>query len=122
MTPLQRYIEAWTANDPDAIASAVADECVITECYGPVYRGRDRVHQWARAWLDAGGRVHSWTITDSFTSDDHEAAQWIFECTWKGSRDTFEGCTIATATSGLICSLREYQTTAPLYDWAGTWQ
>lgn len=122
MTTLQRYIDAWIANDPDAIAATVAADCIIIECYGPIYRGRERVRQWASAWFDAGGLVHAWTVTDHFTAQDREAAQWVFQCTWEGNRHEFEGCTIATTTRDLVVSLREYQTTAPLYEWSGTWK
>ena len=122
MTPLERYIDAWVKNDTTAITDAVVDDCVITECYGPVYRGRDRVRQWAEAWFGAGGVVHAWTITDRFGSADREAAQWRFDCTWQGHRDAFEGSTVATTRDGLITSLREYQTTASLYDWTGRWR
>ncbi|MBO0813127.1 MAG: nuclear transport factor 2 family protein [Microlunatus sp.] len=122
MTPLQRYIDAWVGNDAAAIADAVFEDCVIIECYGPVYRGRGRVRQWAQAWFDAGGVVHSWAVTDHFATGDREAAQWRFECTWQGTRDAFEGSTIATVRGDLIASLREYRTTAALYEWSGTWR
>ena len=40
MSALTEYIDAWIANDADRVAAAVAEDCIITECYGPVYRGR----------------------------------------------------------------------------------
>lgn len=122
MLVLTRYIGAWAANDVEEIAASVAESCVIAECYGPVYRGRERVRQWATAWFAAGGIVHTWTITDHFEAGDRESAQWIFEFSWGGTRSSFEGCTISTSTDGRIASLREYQTTAELYDWTGTWR
>lgn len=121
MSALTNYMEAWVANDADLIAGAVTENCVVTECYGPVYRGRDRVSQWAREWFAAGGIVHRWEITDHFVSEDREAVQWRFECTWDGKRSEFEGATIARVSEGLILELREYETSAPLYDWQGTW-
>jgi hypothetical protein len=122
MSALTRYIEAWVANDVDKIAESVAESCVIAECYGPVYRGRERVREWATAWFAAGGIVHTWTVTDRFEADGRESAQWAFECTWRGIRSSFEGCTISSSTDGRIESLREYQSTAALYDWTGTWR
>lgn len=122
MSPLTDYIDAWVANDAARIATAVAEDCVITECYGPVYRGRDRVRRWAQAWFAAGGIVHRWEVNDHFVADDREVAQWTFECTWEGQRSTFDGATVARTTDGLILDLREYQTTAPLYDWHGIWR
>lgn len=122
MTALTEYMEAWVAGDPARIAGAVEEGCVVTECYGPVYRGRDRVREWADAWFSAGGLVHAWILTDHFSGQDREAAQWVFECTWKGERGTFEGATIARYDHGLISELREYETSAPLYDWEGSWR
>ena len=122
MSALTAYIDAWVANDADRIVDAVAEDCVITECYGPVYRGRTWVRRWATEWFAAGGAVHRCDVTDHFVAADREVAQRIFECTWDGRRSAFEGATIARITSGLIAELREYQTTAPLYDWQGTWR
>lgn len=122
MSALTRYIEAWAANDVEKIADSVAESCIITECYGPVYRGRERVREWATAWLKAGGIVHAWTITDHFEAGGRESAQWVFECTWDGTRSSFEGCTISSSADERITSLREYQTTAELYDWTGKWR
>ena len=122
MTPLLNYIDAWAANDADRIAAAVAAESVVTECYGPVYRGREKVRQWATEWFQAGGIVHRWTITDHFIADDREATQWEFECTWQGNRSSFEGASMSRSANGLILELREYQTTAPLYEWNGSWR
>lgn len=122
MSALMRYIEAWVASDPDRIAESVTESRVIMECYGPVYRGRERVREWAQAWFAAGGIVHSWSVTDHFGVDVRESTQWVFDCTSGGKRASFEGCTISSSANGLILSLREYQTTAKLYDWTGAWR
>lgn len=122
VSALADYADAWIAADIDRLAALVAEDCVITECYGPVYRGRERVRQWAEAWFGAGGVVHRWDTHDHFAADDREAAQWTFECTWAGERSTFDGATVARVRDGLVLELREYQTTAPLYDWSGTWR
>lgn len=122
VTALTEYIEAWIANDAARIADAVTEDCVVTECYGPVYRGRPCVRRWADAWFAAGGVVHGWTVRDHLVADDREVAQWTFTCTWNGEQSTFDGATIARVSSdGLIAELREYQTTAALYDWDGVW-
>jgi ketosteroid isomerase-like protein len=122
MTALTEYIDAWIAGDVERIAHAVAEDCVVTECYGPVYRGRGRVRQWARTWFEAGGVVHRWDVADRFVSGDREVAEWTFECTWQGERGVFDGATMARSAAGAILDLREYQTTAPLYDWRGVWR
>lgn len=122
MSVLTGYFEAWVANDPDKIAECVSESCVITECDGPVYRGRERVREWAETWFAAGGIIHAWTVTDHFEAGNRESAQWVFECTWEGTRSSFEGSTVCTSANGLVESLREYQSTAELYDWTGTWR
>jgi len=122
MSALTEYIDAWVAGDAERIAATVAEDCVITECYGPVYRGRDWVRRWAQEWFGAGGIVHRWEITYHLIADDREVAQWTFEYTWEGERNTFDGTTVARVADDVIIELREYQTTAPLYDWHGTWR
>lgn len=119
MSALVRYMEAWLANDPSRIAEAVAEDCTIIECYGPVYRGRSRVRECAEQWRASGGIVHGWSLTDHIVVGDREAAQWTFECTWGGIRSSFDGATMARSTNGLILELREYCTTEPLYEWTG---
>lgn len=118
---LTEYIDAWLAGDPERIAALVAEDGVVTESDGPVYVGRDWVRRWAEAWFGAGGLIHRWDVTDHIVSGDREVAQWTFECTWEGNRSTFDGATIARIEDGLIVDLREYQTTAPLREWRGSW-
>lgn len=119
---LEQYVAAWVSQEPDRIANAVTIDCVITECYGPVYRGRDTVLRWAHAWFGAGGVVHAWDINDLIVAGDREVAQWTFDCTYGDVRSTFDGATVASTSGGLIRELREYQTTADLYTWDGTWR
>jgi len=75
-----------------------------------------------RAWLDAGGSVDAWQITMQSPVGDVLIAEWVFSCTWQGKAATFEGATVARLTGEKIAYLREYTTTAPLYDWTGVWR
>ena len=45
-----------------AVLATLADDCVVTESYGPVYHRRTRVEEWMRAWFEKGGSVQSWAI------------------------------------------------------------
>lgn len=74
MTALITYIDAWVANDAERITNAVNSDCVIIECYGPRYMGRERVKQWAETRLDAGGIVHRWEVHDHIVTGDRELA------------------------------------------------
>lgn len=122
MNQLTDYINAWQRHDIAGVLETLADDCVVIECYGPVYRGKGRVEQWMRAWFDAGGSVDDWQITTQAAAGDTLTAEWVFSCTWQGKAATFEGASVARLTNGSIAYLREYATTAPLYDWTGTWR
>jgi ketosteroid isomerase-like protein len=57
-----------------------------------------------------------------FTVGDTIVAERRFEHHEKGEDRSFDGSTIATVGDGRILRLREYATTAALYDWEGEWQ
>jgi ketosteroid isomerase-like protein len=122
MNQLGAYIDAWRSHDVAGVLATLAEDCVITESYGPVYRGHRRVEQWMRAWFAAGGSVDGWEITSHLAAGEALIAEWIFSCTWQGKAATFEGATIARLAGEKIAYLREYATSAPLYDWTGTWR
>lgn len=122
VTQLHTYIDAWRRHDVGAVLNTLTDDCVVIESYGPVYRGRPRVEQWMHAWFAAGGRVDAWDITTIAAAGDSVMAEWSFACTWRGQTAVFEGSTIARLHGDRIAYLREYATTAPLYDWTGTWR
>lgn len=122
MTLLTSYIKAWASHDIEGVLATLADDCVVTESYGPVYRGRDRVGEWMRAWLAEGGIVRSWTVNRDLSHERVLVAEWTFSCIWHGSPATFDGVTIAIADGDRLQELREYATTAELYEWSGTWR
>ena len=63
MDQLEAYIDGWRRHDIAAVLDTLTDDCVVIECYGPVYRGKARVEQWMNAWYGAGGTVDAWDIT-----------------------------------------------------------
>ncbi|MGP3970826.1 nuclear transport factor 2 family protein [Streptomyces sp. 6N223] len=119
---LRAYIEAWTRHDIPGVLDTLADDCVVIESYGPVYRGHERVGQWMRAWFAAGGSVDAWEISSEASAGGVLTTEWVFSCTWKGESHTFDGATVARVAGERITYLREYATTAPLYDWTGHWR
>lgn len=131
---LRAYVEAWTRHDIEGVLATLTGDCVVVESYGPVYRGHERVRAWMRAWFAAGGSVDAWEITSETETETAagdgpdgarvQVAEWVFTCTWQGASHTFDGATIARldAAGERIARLREYATTAPLYDWTGTWR
>lgn len=122
MTPIEQYVAGWRAHDATTILAALTPDCVVIESFGPIYRGHDRVAQWVSAWLAEDGRVIDWTIRDLHSLPGVESAEWTFHYTWRGEEKRFDGATIATLRDGKLAYLREYATTAPLYDWKGTWR
>jgi ketosteroid isomerase-like protein len=121
MQLIYAYFEGWREHDQAKILDTLDPDCVIVECYGPVYRGTARVAQWLNAWFGEGNRVDRWDITSLLVGNGGVAVEWRFACTWHGTRAEFEGASIARFKGDKIVYLREYQTTAPLYDWEGVW-
>ena len=119
LTLLEQYTAGWRAHDAAAILATLTPDCVVIESFGPIYRGHDWVAQWISTWLAEDGRVIEWIIRDLRSSPDEETAEWTFHYTWRGEEKTFDGATIATVRDGKISYLREYATTAALYDWQG---
>lgn len=122
MTRLEQYIAGWRAHDTAAILAALTQDCTVIESFGPIYRGHDRVAQWVSKWLAEDGRVIDWTVHGLQSSHEAETAEWTFHYTWRGEEKSFDGSTIAKLHNGRLLYLREYATTAALYDWRGEWQ
>lgn len=122
MSALTDYIEAWKTNETERIVATVTDDVVITESFGPVYYGRERVREWCEKWNADGSRVLDWVITNEFDAGDRIVAEWRFAYRQAGEERTFLGATIATARDGKIAELREYAITHDLYTWQGEWR
>ena len=122
MNPLRRYIDAWIANDTEAIVASVTPDAIVTESYGPVYHGRERIREWADAWLGKGCRVRSWVVTNEFAVGDIIVAEWRFDYSEAGEDRSFLGSTIATVREGKIAAIHEYAMTAEPYTWDGEWK
>lgn len=122
MARLEQYITGWRAHDVAAILATLTPDCVVIESFGPIYRGHDWVAQWVSTWLAEDGRVIDWAIRDLRSSSEVETAEWTFHYTWRGEEKSFDGATIAKLHDGKLSYLREYATTAALYDWRGTFK
>ena len=119
---IRSYVEGWRKGDVAKILGAAAADCVVTEAHGPTYRGTDRIKQWVETWFGAGGVVHVWEIDSLTTTGEAGFFEWSFACTWQGERYEFEGVSVIRFEEDGISYIREYMTTAPLYDWSGTWR
>jgi len=121
-TLLERYIAGWRRHDMEAIIETLTTDCIVIECFGPIYYGHEWVKRWISAWLYENGCVIDWTIQNLKSLGNVETAEWTFSYTWRGEEKSFDGITIAKLHEGKISHLREYATTAPLYDWQGEWR
>ena len=121
MMLLEQYIAGWRAHEVAAILGTLTPDCAVIESFGPIYRGHDCVSRWVSTWLAKGGCVIDWTVLDLRCSSEDETAEWAFHYRWRGEEKRFEGATIAKLHQGRLSYLREYATTAALYEWRGEW-
>jgi ketosteroid isomerase-like protein len=119
---VRQYVEGWREGDAAKILAVVSEDCVITESHGPTYHGRDQVERWVETWFGAGGEVLAWEIRSLEALGEAALFEWSFACSWLGERYEFEGASVARFRGEKIASIREYATTAPLYDWEGVWR
>ena len=113
-------MEGWRDGDAAETLATVTEDRVITESHGLTYHGKDQVVRWVETWF--GGAVLAWEICSLEAT--HEAAffEWAFACRWLGEEYEFEGASVVRFRDEKIVSIREYATTAPIYDWEGVWR
>ncbi len=119
---IRLYVAGWCEGDADKILGTVAPDCVVIESHGPTYRGRDRIAQWVETWFGAGGEVLLWEIRSLEVAGDAGFFEWSFACRWLGEGYDFEGASAVRFKGGRLSYIREYATTAPLFEWDGAWR
>jgi hypothetical protein len=119
---VEQYMCGWKEAKIETVLATLNEDCIVTECYGPIYRGRDKVQLWMEKWFGEGNRVLQWDIHSFFVGEDSAALEWGFKCLWHGTESYFEGSSIVQFRGEKIQSIREYVTTAQLYEWNGTWK
>ena len=58
----EQYVSGWKCAEIETVLETLDEDCIITECYGPVYRGRDNIRLWMEKWLGEGNRVLEWDV------------------------------------------------------------
>ena len=94
---IHTYVQGWITADREHSLSTLDPDCVIIESYGPTYRGKDMIARWIDSWFAPGNIVNRWEVTSLYTVDESCFLEWIFECTYEGSRSSFEGASLAQA-------------------------
>jgi ketosteroid isomerase-like protein len=118
---IRQYVDGWRESDAAKILETVTDDCVIAESHGPTYHGKEQAARWIDTWFGAGGEVLAWEIRSLEATREAAFFEWSFACQWLGESYEFEGASVVRFRDEKIASIREYATTAPLYDWEGVW-
>ena len=112
---VSRYFNSWLRKDSSVIEECFSKDIVYTECYGPVYKGRDQCLRWFRDW-NAKGSVIAWDIKKVLTIDTGCIVEWYFACDYENKRDGFDGVSIVEFDGdGLISSIQEFQSASEHY-------
>jgi ketosteroid isomerase-like protein len=119
---IRSYVEGWREGNIDKILGTVAQDCVVIESHGPTYHGADQIARWVDTWFGAGGEVLLWEIRSLEVLGESGFFEWSFACKWLGKRYDFDGASVVRFRDEKIASIREYATTAPLYNWEGVWR
>lgn len=103
---LDRFSDAWTAADIDALMDCVTDDCVYSASVGPepgrTYRGREEVRRGFLAMLhhDRGRERHGGS---TLVHGNVAVAEWAFkETTADGGSRLIRGCDIFELADGKI--------------------
>jgi SnoaL-like domain len=102
------YVEGWKEGNRAKILGSLDPACVIIESDGLTYRGVEKIGRWIDTWLGDGNEVNRWDITSLYVTGEICFFEWVFECTFDGTRAGFEGASVVRFRNGKIVSLREY--------------
>lgn len=118
-----RYVEAWIRADMEAALETLDEDGVITECDGPVYRGRNKVRLWREKWPGEGNRVPEWDILSRVSGRDADAFEWrLLQMPVARRRIRLRRGRHRAIPERQILYMCEYATTAECYEWYGTWR
>jgi ketosteroid isomerase-like protein len=99
---IRQSVEGWRDGDAAEILATVTEDCAITESHGLTYHGKDQVVRWVETWFGAAGALLAWEI--------------------RSLEATHEATSVVRFRDEKIVSIREYATTALIYDWEGVWR
>jgi hypothetical protein len=102
-------MNGWKSANADKILATLAEDCVITESHGPIYRGKEIVKQWIHDWHAKGNRVNQWEMTSFYKCDNTVIFEWLFSYSGPENNEAFEGVTVAKIKDGKIYHLKEYR-------------
>ena len=110
---VKKYVESWINNDSALFISILHDEIMISECYGPIYKGKQACLDWFSDW-NKENQVLSWEILD-FSYDNLVSKvcfEWRFEYKLENQIHVFFGCSFISLEDGKFLAINEYMTKA----------
>ncbi len=104
------YFRSWIEKDISVMEDLFAPHIEYSECYGPVYQGKEQCLRWFADW-NAKGSVLTWDIQRIELCGTTCFVEWFFRCDYDGVGE-FNGCSIIEFTKdGQIESVKEFQST-----------
>lgn len=112
-TQFTYYTESWENKDLPQFLACLADEIIITECYGATYVGKTEAQKWFQHWTaPAENHVVKWDILAEFEASAKNTAfyNWHFHYVYQGQTTVFEGLSqVAFSDTGKIVEIKEYK-------------
>lgn len=107
----EKYIIGWKSNNREQILSVLTEDCIIVECYGPMYQDKEQVQQWIDDWINSDHYVNRWEIYETLFDDIAGTAAfvWEFECFANNKHHRFKGSSIVKYNNGLIKEIKEFR-------------
>ncbi|WLR43407.1 hypothetical protein LC087_04300 [Bacillus carboniphilus] len=103
--------KGWQTNNIDQVLHSLHEQCVVMECFGPIYNNKGQVHSWLTDWIENGDQIEYWGISSEFYDSTLDVGiyEWEFKCRSKGGKYHFYGVSIVKYEENLIKEIKEYQ-------------
>lgn len=102
--------DSWLNKDLAKFLSCFSEKISYTECYGAQYKGKSECEQWFRHWTNpVENVVKSWTVENSYFTDDIGFFTWTFHCVYDCEEAIFDGISLVKFSSGLISEIQEFE-------------
>lgn len=105
---IKEYFTSWVNKKPGIIEKYFDENIIYTECYGPVYKGRQQCLKWFKDWNEKGS-VIKWEINNIYQDKKIFTVEWFFECSYEGNIDCFDGVSLIEIKDYKIVSVKEFQ-------------
>lgn len=109
---IERYFNMWLSKDGSSLNEIFDRNIIYSECYGPEYRGIEKIVKWFDDW-NKRGTVIKWDIKQFIHQANQTVIEWYFECEFDGEVSGFDGVSIIEFNAdGKIKDIKEFQSKA----------